>query len=292
MPSNPSSSPQGVNTSRPRSVDSLLAAAYEDDRLLQFRPIRLRKASDEVLAALIDSIRGGLYQIGDQLPRERDLADQLEVSRTVVRSALETLRQAGVVSVRRGRTGGTQVASTSGLVEVLARMHGQTITDLRSILEARRMLEVSAGLLAIKRLTDEDFEELATLVDELPKLIDQPEHFYETDVAFHLLVAAKSRSEVISDYLRDVFRRLAKIRAMYPVAHVEHHQAIKNQRRLIRALASRDEHQALRAIDEHMTAFEQVMIGQSLDFLPTRNGKPRRRTATGTQPRASATKAT
>jgi hypothetical protein len=27
--------------------------------------------------------------------------------------------------------------------------------------------------------------------------------------------------------LRDVFRRLAKIRAMYPVAHVEHNQAIK-----------------------------------------------------------------
>jgi hypothetical protein len=47
---------------------------------------------------------------------------------------------------------------------------------------------------------------------------------------------------------------------------------------MIRALASRDHQQALRAIDEHMTAFEQVMIGQSLDFLPTRNGKPQHRT--------------
>ncbi len=280
MASNSSHTRQPVTTSQRPSLDSLLADSY-DDRLLAFRPIRLRKASDEVLAALIDSIRGGLYQVGDQLPRERDLAEQLEVSRTVVRSALETLRQAGVVSVRRGRTGGTQVASTSGLVDVLARMHGQTISDLRSILEARRMLEISAGLLAIERLTDEDFQELAALVDELPHLMDEPEQFYETDVAFHLLVAAKSRTEVISDYLRDVFRRLAKIRAMYPVAHVEHNQAIKNQRRMMRALASRDQHQALRAIDEHMTAFEQVMIGQSLDFLPTRNGKARRRAGTG-----------
>jgi GntR family transcriptional repressor for pyruvate dehydrogenase complex len=263
-----------MNTTRPKSIDALMAESL-DDRLLAFRPIRLRKASDEVLAALIDAIRGGLYQIGDQLPRERDLAEQLEVSRTVVRSALETLRQAGVVSVRRGRTGGTQVASTSGLVEVLARMHGQTISDLRSLLEARRMLEVSAGLLAIKRLTDEDLEELAALVEKLPRLVDEGERFYETDVAFHLLVAAKSRSEVISDYLRDVFRRLAKIRAMYPVAHVEYTQAIKNQRRLMRALASRDRQRVLKAIDEHMSAFEQVMIGQSLDFLPFKDGQPR-----------------
>ncbi|HST25023.1 MAG TPA: FCD domain-containing protein [Gaiellaceae bacterium] len=163
-------------------------------------------------------------------------------------------------------------------------MHGQTISDLRSILEARRMLEVSAGLLAIKRLADEDLEELEELVEELPHLLEEPERFYETDVSFHLLLAAKSRSEVISDYLRDVFRRLAKIRAMYPVAHVEHLQAIKNQRRMMGAIASRDRHQALRAIDEHMTAFEQVMIGQSLDFLPLTDGKaPRRAPTAGVQ---------
>src|SRR5262249_6487237 len=79
-----------------------------DRGLSAFKPVQLRKAADEVLAALIDAIRGGLYRPGDLLPRERDLAEQLEVSRTVVRSAIDTLRQAEVLSVQRGRRGGIQ----------------------------------------------------------------------------------------------------------------------------------------------------------------------------------------
>ena len=143
-----------------------------DDRgLSAFRPVRLRKAADEVLAALVDAIRGGLYKSGDLLPRERDLAEQLEVSRTVVRDAIDTLRQAGVLSVRRGRLGGTQVASTNGLVDVLRHMGGQVVSDLRSILEARRTLEISAALLAARRLSEDDFVELGTLVDLLPDML-------------------------------------------------------------------------------------------------------------------------
>src|SRR5262249_37267249 len=146
-----------------------------DRGLSAFRPVRLRKAADEVLAALIDAIRGGLYKQGDLLPRERDLARQLEVSRTVVRSAIETLREAGVLAVQRGRRGGTQVASTKGLVDVLSQMGGQVVSDLHSILEARRMLEVTAGLLAARRMTEEDFSELERLVDLLPDVLGEPE---------------------------------------------------------------------------------------------------------------------
>jgi GntR family transcriptional repressor for pyruvate dehydrogenase complex len=262
------SQPLVSNDTQLMTTDGEPGAGTDDRGLSAFRPIRLRKASDEVLAALIDAIRGGLYEPGDLLPRERDLADQLEVSRTVVRSAIETLRQAGVLTVRRGRSGGTQVASTAGLVDVLSRMEGKVISDLRSILEARRMLEIAAGLLAVRRLTEDDVAELQLLVDELPRLVDEPEAFYEADIRFHLSVASRSGSEVIADYLRDVFRRLAQIRAQYPFAHVTLVDALENQQNLLNALASRQLPRILRAIDEHLVAFERVMLGQRLDFLP------------------------
>jgi GntR family transcriptional repressor for pyruvate dehydrogenase complex len=245
-----------------------------DRGLSAFRPIRLRKASDEVLAALIDAIRGGLYQPGDLLPRERDLAEQLEVSRTVVRAAIETLREAGVLSVRRGRRGGTQVASTAGLIDVLAKLGGKVISDLRSILEARRVLEVSAALLAARRMSTDDFAELDVLVNDLPHFVGEPESFYEADVRFHLALATRSGSEVIADYLRDVFKRLVQIRAQLPFAHVTFVDAIENQRNLLRAVESRDEARILRAIDEHLSAFERVMLGQPLDFLPIDGASP------------------
>jgi GntR family transcriptional regulator, transcriptional repressor for pyruvate dehydrogenase complex len=240
-----------------------------DRGLSAFKPVQLRKAADEVLAALIDAIRGGLYRPGDLLPRERDLAEQLEVSRTVVRSAIETLRRAEVLSVQRGRRGGIQVASTNGLVDVLRNMGGQVVSDLRSILEARRTLEVTAALLAARRMTEEDFVELEALVNLLPNRLDEPEAFYEADIQFHLAIAKRSSSEVIADFLGNVFTRLAQIRAQYPYAHVTLVDALDNQRDLLSALRSRDEPRILRAIDEHLQAFETVMIGQPLDLNPS-----------------------
>ena len=78
------------------------AATLEDRGLSEFSPIRQRKASDEVLAVLVDAMRGGLYDIGDLLPPERDLAERLNVSRTVLREAIDALRSEGIVTVRRG----------------------------------------------------------------------------------------------------------------------------------------------------------------------------------------------
>ena len=44
--------------------------------------------------------------------------------------------------------------------------------------------------------------------------------------------------------------------------------ALENQRKLLEALRSREEPCILDAIDEHLRAFETVMIGQPLNFLP------------------------
>lgn len=82
------------------------AMAEGDRGLILFAPIQTRKASDEVLGVLVDALRGGIYEVGDMLPPERDLADQLNVSRKVLREAIERLRAEEIVSVRRGAAGG------------------------------------------------------------------------------------------------------------------------------------------------------------------------------------------
>jgi DNA-binding FadR family transcriptional regulator len=130
------------------------------------------------------------------------------------------------------------------------------------------MLEVAAALLAARRMEEEDLVELQSLVDVLPDMLGDPEAFYEADISFHLAIAKRSGSEVIADYLGDVFTRLAQIRAQYPYAHVTLVDALENQRTLLDAVRSRDDAQILAAVDDHLRAFETVMIGQPLDFLP------------------------
>ncbi|MGZ3675874.1 MAG: winged helix-turn-helix domain-containing protein, partial [Ktedonobacterales bacterium] len=54
-------------------------------------------------------IRGGELPQGQRLPSERELAEELAVSRTTVREALQALREEGFITAVRGRSGGTFV---------------------------------------------------------------------------------------------------------------------------------------------------------------------------------------
>ncbi|MDR6289693.1 MULTISPECIES: GntR family transcriptional regulator [Inquilinus] len=62
------------------------------------KPIYQKIAQD-----LADRIRDGGFAVGDRLPSERDLADQLGISRMTVRQAFKSLTDAGLIESRIGR---------------------------------------------------------------------------------------------------------------------------------------------------------------------------------------------
>lgn len=237
----------------------------EDRGLSAFRPVRLRKASDEVVAVLIDAMRGGLYLPGDLLPRERDLAARLDVSRDVVREAIETLRRQGIVSSRRGRHGGTVVESLRNLSLVQASLTGETTANLRSLLELRRMIETPAALLASQRGSREDFARLRALVDELVRAGDRPPgENLELDARFHVAVAETARNDALARTVRATLDQILWIRSFFPVGRVELHRASSNQEETLAAIVSGDRERVLRAVDRHLGAFEEVVLGFTL----------------------------
>ncbi|WP_152613727.1 GntR family transcriptional regulator, partial [Inquilinus limosus] len=62
------------------------------------KPIYQQIAED-----LADRIRTGAFAVGDRLPSERDLADQLGISRMTVRQAFKSLTDEGLIESRIGR---------------------------------------------------------------------------------------------------------------------------------------------------------------------------------------------
>ena len=55
-----------------------------------------------VVQHLEQAIESGAFPVGGRLPSERELADQLKVSRPVVREAIIVLQSRGLVQIRHG----------------------------------------------------------------------------------------------------------------------------------------------------------------------------------------------
>jgi len=67
----------------------------------RFRPIRQFRVSEEVLSQLKESILLGKFKSGEKLPAERELTEEFQVSRSVVREAIRALEITGFVILRQ-----------------------------------------------------------------------------------------------------------------------------------------------------------------------------------------------
>jgi GntR family transcriptional repressor for pyruvate dehydrogenase complex len=217
-----------------------------------------------VVMAIVDVLRRGVFEPGDVLPPERDLAVELNVSRKTVREAIELLRRHDVVNVRRGSGGGTVINELGGVSAALATVAPEDPANLRALLEVRRALETSAALLLIGRVTDDDAAALRHLAAAFQDLVGQPGEFVEAELRFHYRLVALSGNTVCADLLRSVLDRISVIREERPYASVPQLVALRNQQAIAAAVGRRSAKHLLQALEEDLSALEAVLVGESL----------------------------
>lgn len=235
----------------------------EDPRLAAFHPVRVRKAADEVIAVIADAIRGGLYKRGEYLPRQSDLAERLQVSRAVVREGVEVLRRAGVVSVKRGNTGGVIVASTANLHHVLASIGGETHASIRAALEARRPIETTAAIIVAQNADADALQRLTELVEALEGAVDD-EEFLRVDRAFHYALGDVCGSPLLARFLSTTIDQVIRATADMPVGRADRREALRNQRATLQAIVSGNAARVRRAMDAHLAMLEEAYLGERL----------------------------
>jgi GntR family transcriptional regulator, transcriptional repressor for pyruvate dehydrogenase complex len=199
---------------------------------LSLQTVHRQKLSDEIVRQLENLILNNELSVGDALPPERELALQLGVSRNILREAISTMVQKGLLEVRQGS--GTFVASPT--VELLrdslsffVRFNKSGFADL---LEARLGLEVQLAELAARRSTTEDCEMLVECLKELEVAVSDPERYIEEDILFHKTVAKAAKNEILLlmlDSIRGATRKNIRILVeRHPKAVAEamyyHHQ--------------------------------------------------------------------
>jgi GntR family transcriptional regulator, transcriptional repressor for pyruvate dehydrogenase complex len=231
-----------------------------------FPRIALPRAADVVMRALVDRLREGA-EADARLPRDTELADHFGVSRTVVRDALDRLRRAGVLEIRRGPGGGVTLRQPTLPASLLTEQSELGQEALLHLLEARRALETASAIGAGERASAADLEDLARIATELTAARDDPDRFIEADVRFHLRIAAASGNGLLASFLSEVFRDLAAVRSAYPRAYGSMAAAEGFQLDTLEALRGRDTEAILASIDRHLAALEEHFLGRSLHHI-------------------------
>lgn len=206
---------------------------------------RRTRAFEEVLLQVERRIAGGGLRVGDRLPGERQLAEQLQVSRASVREALRVLETLGVVSSQAGRGPDAGAILTSrpdsALTDLLRLSLGLSSLSPREVIDTRLMIErwsaEHAARASRDALPDPGQKTPAAVTSHeaspiTPALItpDEPgpdamaeairametattaEEFVRHDIAFHVAITEASGNRLVAAVmraLRDAMRRYA-----------------------------------------------------------------------------------
>lgn len=195
----------------------------------------------------------GELRPGDQLPAERQLAEQLQVSRASVREALRSLELMGIVETRAG--GGTFVREATAdalsrpLSSLIARGHG-----LEQVIEVRGLLEPAIAALAAGRITAEELAELRDILAAQQAKVKAGQPYAEEDTRFHELIGQASRNELLVTMLGVIWDVLRTSREEWLQTNTRAHASLDAHRRILAALEARDGEAARSAAAQHIRA--------------------------------------
>lgn len=213
-----------------------------------YQPVQSERLYERIVDQIERLILAGDLKVGDQLPAERELADQFTVSRTAVREAIKTLREKGLVEILLGR--GTFV--TNGASGAVRHSIGRLLKDEKGfayLTEVREILEPEIAALAATRITAENIAAMTEAVETMETALGNADVFVEADLDFHLALAEATQNPIVPslmdsiiDLLREQRKRTGNIEGGL-VRGQSHHKKILAAVILHDAQAARQEMQ-------------------------------------------------
>lgn len=167
------------------------------DTLIQ--PTRRVTRVDSVVERIRDFIDSSQLKSGDRLPGELELAEQLNVSRSVVREAISRLQTVGLLTVVRGRSGGTFVGDPDSVLSyanVVRSALSISDNDTQQFAEFRAALEIYTARRAAEVATEEDVAELERLSTQIGQA-EVDDTTVAADFQFHYKLAEIAGNQVI-----------------------------------------------------------------------------------------------
>jgi GntR family transcriptional repressor for pyruvate dehydrogenase complex len=190
---------------------------------------------------------------GDPLPSERQIQQQLGISRAPVREALRVLQSVGMIEARQGK--GLFVGQMDLRPMVDAFVSHLELLDADSfehLLGLRQILELGAVELAAKQRTADDLARMAAILAAMRQRIDRRELVLEEDMGFHDLLVKATHNPLLEYLYACLTPFLVAVREGGELTPATLDECLTDHTAIYEAVRDRDAGLATLLMQEHM----------------------------------------
>lgn len=217
---------------------------------------RARNTAQSAVEGIEDYIRRHNLHVGDLLPSEKELCEELGCSRSSLREAMRTLVSLDIVQVCQGQ--GTYISKMSlaplirGMVLRVTLDVDQSFEHLLQVVDTREALEQSLAEELVEVHDENSVEQLRNIVAEMRECVRRGVSFGEEDQQFHVVLLERTKNKLIrelSDALWQIHSEVIPLLDL-PIAE-DLELTIDSHAAMVEALARQDAAAFRSAVQSH-----------------------------------------
>jgi DNA-binding FadR family transcriptional regulator len=225
----------------------------------------------QVITHLLGLIRSGKVQPGEQLPTEKQLTEQLQVSRTCVREAIKSLEMLRLIKVSP-RVGAVVLEpSPTALINAEHLSESAYLQRTDALIEFRRILELGLVALAASNATEEDLGKLQAILVEHERVlkshrrsVEEEPAFYqelgEINIRFHTAIAEATKNPIAILVLQAISAPLLNRSRQTNILPGVTDAGLREHKSIYRALKAHDPDKARIAMRSHIESAERSAL--------------------------------
>jgi len=212
---------------------------------------------EHLVTQLLEYVERNELEAGSLLPPERDLAEQLGVSRATVAQALVALEVLGVIRVQHGT--GAVLQYRPNAVTVLRRLREHR-ARLPEIVEARLGLELQIVELAAARRTEGDLQRIDEALDYMRAEIDKGGRGERGDELFHRALTEAAHNSVLAQLMTFIGEMVLESRIESLGQEGRPEESLAAHRRIADAVRAGDPGAAVEEMRAHIRKVSEVEL--------------------------------
>ena len=220
--------------------------------------------TERTIQQLMGWLWDGTLKPGGKLPSQNELVQQLGVSRTGIREALQVLAALNLIDIRPGlgcfvKTVATEYIINADVLAILLEKEA-----ILEVIEARKILEAGTIALATERASEQDFWLMEDALNRIEKALRRGESVASFAPEFHIAVAKATHNPVLAKLVTSFNGLMAKAGQLVEataedLAAFKQHE-LESHRELYEVIRQGDPSKATQAIVDHIEASQALIV--------------------------------